>query len=193
MMASKKNDIVDAAKKLLWQVGYESMSPRLVLKASGAGQGSMYHHFETKADLAEHALEEIAHELTEEFDSIFAAHSDPLDKVTKFLTIKRDGVNGCRLGRLANERQVLCSPLRVPIARYFEHVEQQIKLALKEAQSQGRLGDTLDASNTAKTIVAVIQGGFVLSRISQNAADLRNAARGALALLNHAASKDLPA
>ncbi|WNJ99906.1 TetR/AcrR family transcriptional regulator [Thalassospiraceae bacterium LMO-JJ14] len=189
-MVSKKDDIVEAAKNLLWQVGYESMSPRMVLKASGAGQGSMYHHFETKADLSAYALEEIERELTEEFDAVLASQADPIDKITAYLKVKRDGVNGCRLGRLANEQSVLEGSLRVPIARYFKHVEHEIERVLIDAQQAGRLDDTMKAKDIATAIVAVVQGGFALSRINGNSAKIRQASRGALVLLEHAVKPD---
>ncbi len=49
---STREHLVAAAKGLLWERGYAAMSPRAVLRASGAGQGSLYHHFAGKADLA---------------------------------------------------------------------------------------------------------------------------------------------
>ena len=51
-MESKRDKLIEATKSLLWEVGYESMSPKTILKRSGAGQGSLYHHFEGKKDNA---------------------------------------------------------------------------------------------------------------------------------------------
>ena len=45
---SKREALVDTAKKLLWVRGDPAMSPRDVQSASGAGQGSMYRHFSGK-------------------------------------------------------------------------------------------------------------------------------------------------
>ena len=60
---SKREAIVQAAKDLMWEEGYEAMSPRDVLQRSGAGQGSLYHHFRGKRDLAAQALWELNAEL----------------------------------------------------------------------------------------------------------------------------------
>jgi AcrR family transcriptional regulator len=51
-----KGELVKAAKKLMWERGYEATSPRDLLEESGAGQGSLYHHFKGKMDLASVAL-----------------------------------------------------------------------------------------------------------------------------------------
>jgi len=46
-----KGELVKAAKKLMWERGYEGVSPRDLLDESGAGQGSLYHHFGGKTEL----------------------------------------------------------------------------------------------------------------------------------------------
>jgi len=64
-MPPKREDLLKAAKKLLWERGYEATSPRDIQEASGAGQGSFYHHFNGKLDLAATALEEVSAEMQE--------------------------------------------------------------------------------------------------------------------------------
>jgi AcrR family transcriptional regulator len=44
--------LVAAAQQLFADQGVGATSPRQVLSASGVGQGSLYHHFPTKHDLA---------------------------------------------------------------------------------------------------------------------------------------------
>jgi len=43
-----KGELVKAAKKLMWERGYEAVSPRDLLEESGAGQGSLYHPLQGK-------------------------------------------------------------------------------------------------------------------------------------------------
>jgi AcrR family transcriptional regulator len=42
---SKRDQPVEATKELLWEVGYEAMSPRDIQARSGVKSGSLYHHF----------------------------------------------------------------------------------------------------------------------------------------------------
>ena len=179
-----KSSLRDAAKRLLWEKGYASMSPRQILDASGAGQGSLYHHYRGKADLAADALSEIQTEMSSLVSAIFDPGKAPLDRVRDYLLLKRNGLKGCRMGRLANEAEVLELPeLREPIARYFEHVKRLIVQALKEAKSAGSINRSTDAVAIATAIVATVQGGFLLSRAQSDAEQIRLATRGALAML----------
>lgn len=179
-----KATIVDAAKTLLWETGYESMSPRKVLDASGAGQGSLYHHFRSKRRLAAAALAEVEAELTAAADAMFDPRRPPLERVKAYLSLERDGLKGCRLGRLANEAGVLQDPdLRAPLARYFGRVEALVGEALAEAQANGDLDPGLDRRKLATALVAVVQGGFLISRARRDRAAVAAATQGAWALL----------
>ncbi|MCB2100679.1 MAG: TetR/AcrR family transcriptional regulator [Rhodobacterales bacterium] len=186
-MESKRRNLIDAAKTLLWETGYESMSPRRVLATSGAGQGSMYHHFTGKEDLAATALDETTSEMIAAFDALFDDALPPLARIARYLELERDGTARCRLGRLANERAVQEGPLRLPLERYFEHVERRITKALKEAAKDGALGDGVKPRKTAAALVAAVQGGYVLSLAHNDPGYVGRATSGALALLKAAA------
>jgi TetR/AcrR family transcriptional regulator, transcriptional repressor for nem operon len=180
-----RDAIVQAAKTLLWDKGYESMSPRAILDASGAGQGSLYHHFRSKRQLATIALAEVSADLTATADAIFAADTPPMERLRAYLLLDRNGLKGCRLGRLANEADVLATPdLRAPIAGYFARLGTLVEAAVSEAQAEGALDDALDAATVAAVIVAVVQGGFLLSRAGQDAGAIDRATRGAWSLLS---------
>ncbi|MDC7802356.1 TetR family transcriptional regulator [Sphingomonas sp. BLCC-B65] len=47
-----KTRLVEAAQELLWERGYAATSPKDILRRADAGQGSMYHHFDGKQELA---------------------------------------------------------------------------------------------------------------------------------------------
>jgi AcrR family transcriptional regulator len=181
---SKREHLITAAKELLWERGYEAMSPRAVQERSGAGQGSFYHHFASKADLATTALGEVADEMRETFNA--ALHSDklPLERVREYLKQPREGLRGCRLGRMAQEEILSQEPLRHPISSYFRYIQQEIATALEQAQREGTLSASIDATNVATTLVAVVQGGYVLARALQDPHQVDQAINGALALLD---------
>ncbi|WP_256998392.1 helix-turn-helix domain-containing protein, partial [Cutibacterium avidum] len=52
-----RSRLLDATQELLWERGYAATSPKDILGRANAGQGSMYHHFSGKQDLAVAALE----------------------------------------------------------------------------------------------------------------------------------------
>jgi len=191
-----RDSLLAAAKALLWQVGYEAMSPRRVLAAAGAGQGSLYHHFAGKAALAAAALAEVEAEMTAGLEAHFDGAADPLGAVRGFIDLPFDPLKGCRLGRLANEAAIAdpeaADPaLRAPLDRFFVRARRRLAEALRQAAA-GRRPDPEpdaempDAEMLAGAILAAIQGGFVLSRIHQAETPMRQAQAGAHALLDAA-------
>lgn len=179
-----KTDILNAAKTLLWETGYQSMSPRKVMDASGAGQGSLYHHFRSKQDLAEAALDDIEQEMTAAAEALLGGSQAPMAKIKAYLLLERKGLKGCRLGRLANESEVIGEPgMRSRIAKYFVGVEALLARALRDAQQTDQLPQTLDVHDLACTLASVVQGGFLLSRILQDSEEISKATKGAMALV----------
>jgi TetR/AcrR family transcriptional repressor of nem operon len=55
--------LIESTRELLWERGYVGTSPKAIQERSGAGQGSMYHHFGGKPDLALAAISRSAEEL----------------------------------------------------------------------------------------------------------------------------------
>jgi len=123
--ASTKTNLIETAKVLLWRDGYEAMSPRKVLQQSGAGQGSLYHHFSGKKDLACEALDAVSRSMIAETDMLFDADEPPLTRLHRYLCKDRKGLRGCRLGRLSNETAFRDKDLRQPLAKYFKHARRR--------------------------------------------------------------------
>ncbi len=189
-MISTRDRLVTAAKELLWERGYGAMSPGEVLKASGAGQGSLYHHFSGKADLAATAVRAVEAEMRAEADAVLRADKPPLERVGDYLMKPRAALRGCRLGRLVHDADVVAhGALREPIAASFAYVERALADALIEAQREGALAGDLDAADLAASIVAVVQGGYVLARAAQDPIQMDRATRGAVALLDAALAR----
>jgi TetR/AcrR family transcriptional regulator, transcriptional repressor for nem operon len=182
---SKRDAIVQAAKDLIWEEGYEAMSPRDVIERSGAGQGSLYHHFKGKRELAGHALWEVDAELRVIADRVFS-HQErpPLERVRRFLdALSREPLKGCRIGRLAVEAAIEDDVIRQPVAAWFDYLAGKLRQALLEAQVGGQLGKGLDAADLALTLTAMLQGGYLLARTHRDPALMHRALAGGMALL----------
>lgn len=167
-MTSARDNLVKAAKKLLWERGYESTSPGVILEESGAGQGSLYYHFTGKKHLALTALEDVSDDMRQSNRDMLSPTKDPLERIKSYLLAPRDGQYGCKLGRLAFETAIMDDELRAPVERYFTDLQKRLAEAVRQAQDLGQLATTFDADDFALTIAAVVQGGFLLSRIRQD-------------------------
>jgi len=171
----------------MWERGYAATSPRDVRERSGVGQGSMYHHFPTKRDLAVAALERnVADVLSAGSD--LAGPGDPMARIEAHLMRPRDPLKGCKIGRMTQAPQVREDPaLLAPVARAFAQVHDIWTAVLREAIAAGELRADLDPERLAYTLMAVLQGGYVLAIARQDPGPFNDALAGALDLLRAAA------
>lgn len=64
--------LIESTRELLWERGYVGTSPKAILERAGAGQGSMYHHFRGKPDLALAAIRRTAAEMRAAAETVLA-------------------------------------------------------------------------------------------------------------------------
>lgn len=161
---SLRERIVTATKELIWERGFENTSPRDVMDRSGAGQGSLYHHFRSKQALAAAALDEMKTEEMAVVDSIFDPALPPLDRIMGYLNRERQVLRGCRLARISSEAAMENPDLRGPVAAYLDHVAELMAGSLAEAQARGEIDPAIDPKMVGATLLAIVEGGFVLAR-----------------------------
>jgi TetR/AcrR family transcriptional repressor of nem operon len=179
--------LVETMSQLMWERGYADTSPRDVRERSGVGQGSMYHHFPTKRDLAVAALERNVADLLPAASELDGP-GRPMARIAAYLMRPRDALKGCKVGRMTQDPQVREDPvLLAPVARAFAQVHVSWVRVLREAVAAGELRDDLDAERLAHTLMAVLQGGYVLAIAQQDPAPFDAARTGALDLLRAAA------
>lgn len=180
--------LVDAMSDLLWERGYADTSPREVRERAAVGQGSQYHHFRSKQALALAALEQNIADL-EAAPPELAGAGSPLERIESYLMAPRDALRGCKVGRMTQDPQVREDPvLMAPVADAFIRAHERWAAALGDAIRDGELPEHLDAHQLAHTLMAVLQGGYVLAMAQHDAAPFEAARAGALALLRAAAS-----
>jgi AcrR family transcriptional regulator len=149
----------------------------------------MYHHFAGKADLAAAALRRSARELREQAETALGGPGGARARIAAYLLRERDALRGCRMGRMAQDPEVVASPeLGAPVRETFAWLTARLAEVLEEGRASGELPAALDPGDTAAALAAVVQGGYVLARAEGGPEPFERAARGALALLTaHAA------
>ncbi|MFD8492948.1 TetR/AcrR family transcriptional regulator [Amycolatopsis sp. NPDC059657] len=178
--------LITSTQELLRERGYVGTSPKAIQQRAGAGQGSMYHHFTGKPDLARAALTRSAAELRALADQLLSADDTAVNRVEAYLRRERDVLRGCPIGRLAQDPDIIASPsLRAPLDETFAWLRGKLADVLAEGRERGELD--LDPVTTAATIVAVLQGGYVLARAADSVEPFDQAVTGVLALLKGAA------
>ncbi|WP_436847380.1 TetR/AcrR family transcriptional regulator [Streptomyces aureus] len=182
---STQDRLIEATRALLWERGYVGTSPKAILERAGAGQGSMYHHFSGKPDLALAAIRRTAEELRAALEDVLGSPGTPYERVEAYLRRERDVLRGCPVGRLTMDPDVIASDeLRAPVDEMLVWLRGRLAAVVEEGRVQGQFAASLDSGETAATILATAQGGYVLARASGSPAAFDAAVRGLLALLS---------
>ncbi|MEU5275634.1 TetR/AcrR family transcriptional regulator [Streptomyces asoensis] len=176
--------LIESTRELLWERGYVGTSPRAILERAGAGQGSMYHHFKGKPDLALAAIRRTADELRATAEEVLDGPGTPYERIRAYLTRERDVLRGCPVGRLTMDPDVVASAeLRAPVDETIDLIRERIAYLVEQGKEQGQFARGLDGEAIAATVVATVQGGYVLARASGSPVDFDAAVRGLLSLL----------
>jgi len=178
--------IVDAAARLMYEKGAANTSLEDVRKAAKASGSQMSHYFADKRSLIRAV---IAHQA----DAVMAVHHDPalgnLDSVAALRTWARriveqqraqDFQGGCRLGSLAAELVESDAELRADFAAGFERWEALLRRGLLAMRQRGELGPDADPDALAYSLLAAVQGGYLLTQTQRDARALEAALGAAI-------------
>ena len=122
-----REKLIETARVLFWERGYEATSLADVVEKAKAKSGSLYYFFRTKEDLLLAVLDRYVELLWPiVIEPVFSRVSDPIERVFGILDGYRQGLvytgcaHGCPIGNLALE---VCDDLpraREKIAQNFE-------------------------------------------------------------------------
>jgi len=161
--------LIESARFLFWERGYAGTSMADLLGHAGVNSGSFYHFFESKEALLRAVLEGYLHALWPMVvEPAFATTDDPLERIFAILAgyrqriIMTDSKYGCPLGRLALEIDPENRPAHKLIAENFQGWIDVIRQCLGEMKA--RLPEGTDAEALATYVLAVMEGGVMISR-----------------------------
>jgi TetR/AcrR family transcriptional regulator, transcriptional repressor for nem operon len=180
-----KERLVEATRSLLWERGYVGTSPGAILRRSGVGHGSLYHHFTGKPAIALVAIERSSAELAAAADSCLWGPGSALDRIAVWLLRPREVLRGCPIGRLSQDPDVVADEvLRRPVGEGLARLEKSVADVILEGQHSGEIRIDVDAADLAAAVVAALQGGYVLARAAASQEPFDRAVRGVLALVD---------
>ncbi|MFI6029606.1 TetR/AcrR family transcriptional regulator [Amycolatopsis magusensis] len=178
-----RDRLIESTRELLWERGYVGTSPKAIQQHAGAGQGSMYHHFAGKPELALAAVERTAEAMRAQAESELSGPGKPSERIAAYLQRERQILRGCPIGRLTQDPDVMGSPeLRRPVEETFDWLRNRLAEVITEGQADGEFAG-LGPADTAATVVATLQGGYVLARASGSSEGFERAVEGVLNLL----------
>jgi AcrR family transcriptional regulator len=176
--------LITSTQALLWERGYVGTSPKSIQQRACVGQGSMYHHFNGKSDLALAAIQRCAEQIRAYTEQRLSSPGTACERIEAFLLQERQVLQGCQLGRLTADPEIVANPdLHRPVEETFAWQRQRLATVLSEGKANGELAATLDVDGLAATIAGVVQGGYVLAKAAGTDEPYYSAIRGLLSLL----------
>lgn len=175
-MSSTREQILDAAGRLIHLRGFHNTSVDDILRESGVGKGNLYYYFKSKDELGYAALDRMVERIREEvLEKVFANGVDPWTRLERFLAYpvecaqREGGVGGCPLGNLALEMSDIHEGFRRRLSDAFAQVRSKIEGTLEEARSQGTLRAETDIPRLAHFIIAGFEGAFMMGKLHRDA------------------------
>lgn len=169
MVEGTRERIVEAARELFWEKGFEGTSVSEILGRAGVHSGSLYHHFRGKQDLLLAVLDRYVELLWPAVIApAFRRTEDPIERVFAVLDGYRRGLlatgfaGGCPIGNLALEMSDADPEARERIARNFSGWKGWIRSCLEEGGD--RLPADADAEELSDFVLAVMEGGVMQAR-----------------------------
>lgn len=173
--SSTRQRLVDMARMLFLQKGYEATGVAEILREAGANSGSLYYFYKTKEDLLLAVLDWYVDNLYPEvIDPAAARTTDPIERVFAVLDGYRNYLTitacrqGCPIGNLALEMSEKSEAVRAKITLNFEHWRKAVRQFLLDAGD--RLPADLDRDALATFILGVMEGGVMLARTHRSLA-----------------------
>jgi TetR/AcrR family transcriptional regulator, transcriptional repressor for nem operon len=175
-MAGTREQILDAARRLVHGRGFNNTSVDEILRESGVGKGNFYYYFKSKDELGyavlDRSLERFSVEIIEKsFDS----NKDPWQQIYLFLDFlvdraqQQDGSGGCILGNLAIEMSDIHEEFRLRLTKAFDGLRSRIENALTQAKVQGTLHRDANIPRLAHFIIAGFEGAFMMGKLHKDA------------------------
>ena len=179
MPTDTRDRILTATAELFRARGYHGTSLKQVTVASGAPIGSVYHFFPGgKAELAEAVLTSSGASYRALFELIADAAPDPVAAVTDLFdgaatVLEETGyLDACPIGTVALEVASSDERLRLATAAVFASWAEAMVIRLTAAGL-----DEVEAGDLATTLIAGIEGGFMLSRAAHSPEPMRTVGR----------------
>jgi TetR/AcrR family transcriptional repressor of nem operon len=169
--------IVETARALFHARGYTNTSVDDIVRKSRVTKGNLYYYFASKEALGHAVVDEM---IVEQFEAAAVpAEDDPVRQIVAMFRRSERALaegrckGGCLFGNLALEVSDLHDGFRRRLDEAFSAWEGRLSAVLEAGVGNGVLTPDLDPKATARFLVATLEGGILLSKVTRNVEALR--------------------
>jgi TetR/AcrR family transcriptional regulator, transcriptional repressor for nem operon len=192
--------ILDAAERLVQVRGFNGFSYADIAGELGITKAALHYHFAGKADLGLALIARYASRFAgalAAIDAVGAGAPGPAQRLAEYaalyLGVIQDG-RMCLCGMLAAEYPTLPPPMREAVAGFFDENEAWLEKVLAEGRADGSLRFPGTARESARMVIAALEGAMLTARPYSDAERFRAVAASILAgLAPDAAAERSPA
>jgi TetR/AcrR family transcriptional regulator, transcriptional repressor for nem operon len=171
-----RDQILDAAARLIHLQGYHCTSLDDVLRESGVGKGNFYYYFKSKEELGYAIIDRVFEGFIERtLQPIFGnSSSDPISQIRAFLDRvlehqrKSNCMGGCPMGNLASELSDVHEGFRQRLAGIFVDWRSRLAEALRLGQALGLVRPECQPAAVAQFLVAALEGAILLTKVTKD-------------------------
>lgn len=183
-----RDRLLDETARLVERQGFGPTSVNDVLQAAGIKKGTFYYHFPAKDELGLAVLGRARDDFLAFLDSALAAPT-PMKALERFFKAalrkhrKTGFVGGCLWGNTALEMSD-CSPAYTTfVGKVFDEWICRIERVIHSGQEAGQIRTDRPAAELARLVVAGIEGGIMMSRLTKRDGPLRSCLKSLRVLL----------
>ncbi len=172
-----RSHILIESRKLFTLRGFQNSSISSIIAATGVKKGNLYYHFSSKEELGLAVLLDAR----DEFYTILAESlrgDDPVARILHSCQMimgmmqQSNFVGGCLFGNTALEMTDMSSSFAQIIREIFSHWMGLIEKELLQLEDEAQLKSRLSPEQIAISIVAILEGGIMLSRVYRDKKNL---------------------
>jgi TetR/AcrR family transcriptional regulator, transcriptional repressor for nem operon len=172
---STREHLIDVGVGLMHQNGYNATGLTDILKTADVPKGSFYHHFSSKEDFAEAALERYGMRERERAAAVLNdTTTPPLKRLRRYFSDlmkvygQKGVIPGCMMGRFSLEIAEESPQLRKRISATFHHWQSTIATVIRQAVAQKELAAGTDPESMAGFLLNSWEGALLRSQAEKS-------------------------
>lgn len=166
--------ILDVAERLFIEQGYSATSLDQLLAESNSSKGAFFHHFGSKADLAEELVARYVEGDLAQLEAGLAAasvHDDPATRAVEFVRYFEErgaeimsAQSGCLYATVLAERDLVTSATSARVAKATLAWRAGFADLIRDALDTGSRSAEIDVEVLADHLYTTFEGAFILCR-----------------------------
>lgn len=179
-----RTEIVRQAATLFNRKGYAGAAISDVMAATGLEKGGIYRHFESKDELALAAFDHALERVNQRYLQAIRQSTDAVTRlraiVHAFAELQQDVplAGGCPIMNTAIDSDDTHPRLRQRAAEALDNWHDMLADIIRRGQERGQLITTAEPAAVATRLIALMEGGLMMARLTQEPAHLAHTLAG---------------